>query len=535
MPAAVAVAAHSALWRSRAVTSVGLVLLFALGVSVIWLPPRAPMVDLPQHAGQIALLRDLMLGRSPWAHEVRVNIFTPYLIGYGLALPLALVMPVAAAIKVALTAAYLAFALTCIGIRRELGAAPQLDAYFFISFFGFAYGWGMYTFLVAAPVGLGFVWLSIRYARRGGAGRGLWLAGLGLTLLFSHGLVFLWSCALGLGILLVNARSLKDAIARSWPFAIPLLMCAVLFVVTRQREEAGSISNQIAMGSLVARVHTILLGGLDDPAPRWMLLCCIALAAIPFAGRLKVDPGRTESLVIAAGVIGAIALMPSYAWSTGLLYPRFALFLSPAYAWLFSPATGARRHVTTTSDPLLGMVAIVIGALALFQHLADAMAFSRETKDFDAVIARAEPRSRALSLMLDPTSAARVNPEVYLHFPLWYQAEKQGFVDFNFAIFHPEVVRFARRPSPIDRYVSLGAGAGWFDWKLSHGSQYRYLFVRHTAPIPAGLFSGADCPPVQVAASGPWALYENRPCPARRSKAPAPRQHLPSGWTQIRS
>ena len=157
-------------------------LLFALGVAVIWAPARPPMVDLPQHAAQIGLLRDLALGRSPWAHELRINLFTPYLIGYGLALPLALVMPVVAAIKVVLTLAFAAFVALCLAIRRELSASAKLDAYFFVSFFGFAYSWGLYTFLVAAPVGLAFIWLSIRYARAGGAGRAWGLAALGVAI-----------------------------------------------------------------------------------------------------------------------------------------------------------------------------------------------------------------------------------------------------------------------------------------------------------------------------------------------------------------
>ncbi|MCW0054006.1 hypothetical protein OIV36_31550, partial [Burkholderia pseudomallei] len=48
---------------------------------LFWLVPHPPMVDLPQHAGQVAILHDLLLGQSPWAPLLRINLFTPYLLG----------------------------------------------------------------------------------------------------------------------------------------------------------------------------------------------------------------------------------------------------------------------------------------------------------------------------------------------------------------------------------------------------------------------------------------------------------------------
>ncbi len=50
----------------------GNVLATVAGASaIIWLAPFPPMADFPQHAGQVALLRDLLLGRSPWSGEMR--------------------------------------------------------------------------------------------------------------------------------------------------------------------------------------------------------------------------------------------------------------------------------------------------------------------------------------------------------------------------------------------------------------------------------------------------------------------------------
>ncbi len=37
-----------------------------LAGALFWIAPRPPMGDLPQHAGQVALWRDLIKGTSPW-------------------------------------------------------------------------------------------------------------------------------------------------------------------------------------------------------------------------------------------------------------------------------------------------------------------------------------------------------------------------------------------------------------------------------------------------------------------------------------
>ncbi|MFM0053591.1 hypothetical protein [Caballeronia grimmiae] len=112
------------------------------GAALFWIAARPPLADLPQHAGQVMLLRDLLGHASPWSSFVRINLFTPYLIGYGLALPLTYLMPVAAAIKLLMMIAYFGFVASCIGFRKHLNGDSRLDILFVPGFFGFAFGWG---------------------------------------------------------------------------------------------------------------------------------------------------------------------------------------------------------------------------------------------------------------------------------------------------------------------------------------------------------------------------------------------------------
>ncbi|HEV2531091.1 hypothetical protein [Phenylobacterium sp.] len=490
----------------------GRLALFALGALVIWISPRPLMIDLPQHAGQVALLHDLALGCSPWAGEIHVNLLTPYLIGYGLALPLAFVMSAAAALKVVLTAAYGAFIWACIAIRRELGASPRLDAFYAFSFFGFAYAWGMYTFLVAAPLGLAFIWLSIRYARSGLARQGAGLAALGLALLLSHGLVFLFAGAIGGLILLVRAKSVRQLIVRSWPFWILLAAAAAFAILTRQREAAitHDFAAKVVFGAWRAHLLSALLNPFDAPFSPWPAFC-IPIFGLPLIAGFRPDWRAREALVIVGGVLGAMLLAPHYAWSTALLYERFALFLPPAYAWLLREQPPAPDSLARRLQPRLGLIAGLAAAAILLQHARLSFEFGREQRDFDGVLAAAAPGQRALALIYDPTSQVDRSSNAYMHHALWYQAERGGFVDFNFAAFHPQIARFRPAATPaVDEIIAQNPTR--FDWRADAGDRYRYIFVRSAGAPPAQMFQGATCAPVQIAAAGKWRLYEHRPC-----------------------
>jgi hypothetical protein len=497
--------------RLRDPATWGLCLLLALGLTAIWIAPRPPMIDLPQHAGQVALLRDMALGRSPWSGEVRINLITPYLIGYGLALPLAFVMPVAAALKTVLSLAYLGFVYACLLIGRDLGAPRSLNSYYSFSFFGFAFGWGMYTFLVATPVGLLLIWLCLRYARQGGVARGAAVALLGLVLLFSHGLVFLFACGVGSLLVLVRAPSLSRLVVRSWPFWILLAACIALFIFTGEHESAANpaFGKWIAFGPFLRRLAAIFANAFDTPNKPWACLAFVPFAVVPYLVGFRPDWHRREALVILGSVLAALFLCPTFVWSTALVFERFALFLPPAYAWILAPA--APSAAEQRLEARMAGLAFALCALVLAQHVRMASMFTHEERDFETLLASAQPGQRALALIYDEASPATGEPERYVSHALWYQADKHGFVDFNFAYYHPQIARFrpGARPPMDERLANDPSG---FQWIADHGDGYQYVFMRGRPPAGRDPFAGASCRPVQAAAAGTWRLYERRPC-----------------------
>ncbi len=493
-------------------------LTIAWGAGIFWIAPHPPLIDLPQHAGQIALLRDLMQGSSPWHDLFRTNLLTPYLLGYGLALPLTLVMPVAAALKLLLTLAFLAFVLLCIRLRRQFGADTRLDWLFIPGFFGFAYNWGFFTFLLAAPVALWFVLLAERYTHYQTPGRKAGLVAVGLALLASHGLAFLFAWMIGAAMLAPRLRRTKIILRAALPYAVLLLACAAYFLVNRHLN-AGMQADLTALtswnggpqrlGKIAVYTLTHYASGIGIVL--WAGATLLLLAA-PWLLGLRIDWRLTASWVTLAILLAIFLLVPSNAMSTVYLYQRFALFLLPAYAWMFTrtptgpPRTHSAQLARTIAVPLLMLVCWAVLAM----HTWRTASFAVESAPIDNFIARLQPGQRALMLMFDPDSPA-AGWRVYTHYPAWYQAEKHGLVDFNFAWFPPQIVRF--RP---DKLPAVQPGFEWhperFDWGQHKGELYRYFFVRSDEPLPQGLFRGEACAPRLIWEQGEWQVFENLGC-----------------------
>ena len=498
------------------------------GASIFWIAPRPPMADLPQHAGQVALLHDLITGTSPWAEVFRINLLTPYLVGYGLALPLSFILPVGAALKVILSLAYVAFVAALVNLRRHFNADARLDWFFLLSFFGLSHYWGFLTFLVAAPVMVVFILVADRYAQQPTFRRGIATMLMGLALLLSHGLMFVFGLAVAGLLYTVRCRESQRWTERwlrgLWPLAISALACLAYFFFSQKLQQAyGGISNAgppVMWHLSWKRPLKIFIDSLTGKTTATVLAAAFILPLIPWMLGLRINRHHPATWVL-FGVALLIALTgPIFAMATGLLYIRFGLFMFPAYALLFTsepPAAGTRagagRAGSGWAQRLAMPLMIALTWLMLGQHSWQAWRFAREAKDFEPILAAMEPARRALYLPFAQRSEAANNDVAYLHFALWYQAEKQGLVDFNFAWFPPQLARFRPEQLPAVSY-GFEHSPGDFDWRKHRGERYHYVVARHTAPLPRGLFNGADCAPVQLLTSGAWTLFERGNCPA---------------------
>ncbi|CAD6509246.1 hypothetical protein LMG27952_00259 [Paraburkholderia hiiakae] len=512
--------AASAAARLRLILLVATTLLCG---ALFWIAPRPPMGDLAQHAAQISLLHELVVGTSPWADIVWINAFTPYLLPYGLAFTLSFVMPVLVAIKLIMMFAYFSSVAAGVALRTTFEADERLDWLFVPGFFGFAWQYGFYTYIVAVPLGLLFLIFARRYATAPTARGALGIFTAGVVLFFAHGLVFLFACAVGAAFIPCFTRR-AGAIARSaLPYVLlGLLIVGYLWFVKRNAlvMPGGSGPAEKALvwdwsGSYGwHRVYNFVLYTLATEMRDWyFLLGALFLLAAPWLMGAKLNRRDPSAWLPMLAILAVWFLAPAYGLGIDLLYQRFAIFLLPAYVLLFRAPEAAQRRPTQAAR--IGLIEVLLmlfcwvyfGVLAQREHR-----FAVENAPFETLLAAAEPGQRALSLIYAPESDIVHNLWTYHAYGLWYQAESKGFVDFNFAYFLPEVVRFRPEHIPLVRPGLPMVDPGVFDWHKADGHIYRYFFVRHTKPLPPDFLRNDECEVVLVKSVPDWSLYERRAC-----------------------
>ncbi|KVH52030.1 hypothetical protein [Burkholderia diffusa] len=484
---------------------------------LFWLAPHPPMVDLPQHAAQVATLHDMLRGQSPWAPLLRINLFTPYLLGYGAAAALSFVMPVTAAFKVMLTLSFYGFVAAYIALRRRLGTDPRLDWLCVPGFFGFAYEFGLYSYLVAAPVAMLFLALALDYAENPTSRRGTVLTLVNLALFFSHGLIFVFANAIGGLFLLVCRRGMfPRALLAAWPYGVLALVTMMYTLLHRDVDLAPMYPFTVIWTiNPVIRILAAVFYPWGIAADNGSLLAFLLIAAAPFL--MASTANRHIAAYVPAIVMAAVWFgVPLFAINTFFLFPRFALFMFPFYALMFRGPMPTEPDRRGASWLALMTQLILAGICAGFvaQQGARVLRFADESADFDRVANAIEPAQRGLGIIVDRASAAADNPFVYENFPVWYQAEHRGFVDFNAARFPPQIVRFRldRLPGVGPSDVSPQQLYRHFNWQRHQGRLYRYFFVRAETPLPDAFFANPDCRVVRVKTAGEWSVYEKQAC-----------------------
>lgn len=479
---------------------------FAAGM--MWLAPRLPMVDLPQHAAQVALWRDLLLGQSNWTDLVRINLATPYLIGYGLMLPLSFAFSMSVATRILLTLAFLAFVWACTALRRELGGDRRLDWLFVLPFFGYCWKWGFLTFLVASPMALLFLLLALRHARAPSAGRGVVLVLAGCLLLLSHGLMFLAALFLAGLLMLEQAWQHwpRGLVARFWPY-IALSCILIGFRLATQQLPGAMVNDGFDYGGLWERPLTLLVDISDSNDHGLVPLSLLTLLALFAPLLLGLRFNTRPALVLLAGLVAILLLAPSYAFQTGGLYYRFALLVPPFIGFAFRASA---KPVAARSLAAMAVVIITCWSILAIQASRIA-AFAQESKGFETVLAAAKPGKRAWSVSINGASAAADNTNVYWQYAAWYQADKHGFSDYNFANFPNQVIRFRpNQETVMDQHeVEM---LGQYSWHENYIKQFDYIFVRGTADMVETIKKMSPCKLTTASHDGEWFLLERTGC-----------------------
>jgi hypothetical protein len=182
-----------------------------------------------------------------------------------------------------------------------------------------------------------------------------------------------------------------------------------------------------------------------------------------------------------------------------LLYQRLAVFLLPLLLLALEFPQETR--------PVWGNIAMLVVAFTALINIDRFNSFNRETLGLSRIMTVMEERKNVLYMPVDPWESALRVP-AHFHTGVWYQSEKRGIVDFNFAFFYPSMVRFqegAHAWIPDDRVVWAPLG---FEWGARNGEYYDYFIVYARNDMTAAIFKDARDRVELVENVGWWWLYK---------------------------
>jgi hypothetical protein len=498
-----------------------------LALVPVWIPTYPPMADLPQHAAQVALLRDLQNPQFSYSALFRVNWFTPYLLGYLLIYALTPLFGIVAACKLIVSLFVAGLPLSTALLLRS----ADVDVFWAVlcipGAYGFAYQWGFVNFLIAAPLGMIFLWLAMRPSTAQNLRTTVLLAGSAIGLFFCHALIcaFFGTCAALC--LIGKARSLKAAIVRVLPLTVVLPVAIIWVRRTLSNPSArrpmiwdlnwrdtvepyySSLSQEMHFSDVGWGRITGFFPRLFGVEPSWQYVVIGAVVfLLPFFAGMRLDnrPTHWASFLVCVAVL---LWCPHAVFGTEFVYQRFTMFIVPLFLLLLRRSCVRTRTALAVRSITLALVVALIASAAQ-----RSIAFSRETRGFQQAVSRMQPGERVLSLAFDHGDRVSIAP-TFLHFPQWYTAQKLGIVDPSAAMMHPELVVYRAGHTPAAVLWDFEWDPDDFTWNEYSGAQYRYFIVRSEDDVGAALFSQASCAVNLSFHQGEWWLYERAAgCPA---------------------
>jgi hypothetical protein len=491
----------------------------------VWVPDFPPMADLPQHAAQVSLLFNLAQPGFKFAELFKINLFTPYLFGYGLIAAFLPALGIVAACKAVVSLALAAFPMATRYFLRAVGSNPFFAWLVFPTLYGFSYQWGFLNFLVAAPVGLAFLGLAWRRGADRSLGSALFMAAALNVLFFCHALIFGFFVGIAATCWIFQARHPRELIALAWPL-LTVIPAVIAWILINRSHPAATQSItfwDLAWFDAIDPYYVHLAAWKSSPHPGWgriagfiprllgvrpdwpSFFVGIFLFLVPLlaGGRISKSMPRLIPVVFC---LATLLFVPSFVFGTGFVFQRFTLFAVPLYLAALEfppPEEWAGRRWLSVSLPV-----IAISWIALMANRA--LVFNEQADGFTAILDRMEPGKRTLAMIFardDPVSIA----PTFINFPAWYSAVKQGITDPSAASFLQMPVAFRLDKIPKATVMGFDWNPDWFDWRAYDGEQYDYFVVRAENDPTGRLFGNAPPGVSLLGYAGQWYLYGRGP------------------------
>jgi hypothetical protein len=465
----------------------------------LWSVDYLPMADLPQHAAQISIWTRWGDPEFGYPQIYLKNWFTPYLLGYLLTFALTPFLSVGAALTTVITAAVVGIPLATRVLLRETGGNRWWVFAVFPTVFGFAFDWGFFSFLVGIPLALLLLVAALRYAQAPTRRAGVLLTA-GLTgLFFVHLLLFLYvGLILGLTVL-AKREDWKRGLRSLTPVIVLLPLVLFWLYLTRSTEALTHRSMIWEPPMLTPRLLRLFSEVAGENPSVWTLLVGVFAFGLPLF--LGARPSRTPARWIPfAATVTLFLVVPHEFLGTGFLYSRYAVFAIPTWLYAMDPqGPEAPSSVRLVLGPALAVTCTLMTTLQFWSY-------EPEVAGLKEIIGQMPENARVLSIPVDRNSRHARTP-VFLHSPVWYQAEKGGVVDYSFAINFPLLFRYRPEFEPkIPRMFVWNPSM--LNWEQHDASRYDYFIVRQIGSEPSPLLAQMNAPVTFLGRSGPWQLFK---------------------------
>lgn len=457
------------------------------------------MVDLPQHAGQIALIQSMMSGDFDFRDLFELQLLTPYWLGYSIILLLSQVTGIPIATKITVAIAVAAFPLSADRFLRSQNGNPYWSWLFIPCSFGFAFEWGFLNFLIAIP--LGFLFLSrVSRLTADHTTKDVLALALWCHLLFlAHVLVLILFTLIAT--LLRHDSNHRVWFKRLLPFFSITPLFSIWFALKILNGEDTQGSGPWGLG--YHRVFEFFPNMVALPPSINFVLPSILISTIGLIGyKINLNIPKTGPFLV---YLILMLIGPNFLFGTFFVYNRFSHIGLPLLLLAATRNSGGVGNIKFSKIRKYAQLAIIpLSVTLIAYHCTKIISFSNESAGFRSIIEDMSSEQRVLGLVFSRNSPYFTAP-VYLHFPVWYQAEKKGVVDFNFAYFFPQVVRYKleARPPADPNFVWM---PHTFSWRDFEHIQYEYFLVKHPDDISAHLFPENKVELLK--ASDDWRLYK---------------------------
>lgn len=476
-----------------------LFLLFSVFIFLLFaLPVFIPVVDLPQHAAQISMWKLLDAGELVDPEMYELNLFTPYLGGYFVARALAVLMGVQKAVHATL---YLSVILSLLALYYGVRDKPFIrwGTFLFIPFlFGWSFYWGFMNFMFAIGPCLFLTFFTMKLTERVPDKVPYIIALFAVVLFFMHALLSLMFIGITVFHLLTTTERIKPCLVTSVAL-IPYVVIVISW--TSATKSSGPLSNiryiwGLGLHRILILPTTMFSGAYYNYGIALLTLLLIIAAFLIGFLQFKMCKRRGFAALL---VMLAYLLLPHFGFGTFFIYQRFSSLIFPFLLFGF---VGFRRN-NLVMNRMFQSVCVIIPLIYLLSVALVFRGFSEETKCITSVFDKMEKNKKVLSLVYD-RSCHSVNGPALLHFPVWYQAASGGRVDFSFAYFFPQLIRFKEGQQILanDSFV-------WhpqrLDWKKFPA--YDYYIMRTPVPVEKFPHPEAQEDTVLVCRVGKWHLF----------------------------